>query len=97
MEVGMKGNSLAMKLKEWGYINGRMGGSIKESGRRIKCMGKGKLHGRMEGNMKEIMLMIKSMDMGCLFGRMGGSMMGSGRGGNNMGKEFIRLHRRKKK
>ena len=41
----MKGNSLAMKLKEWGYINGRMGGSIKESGRRIKCMGKGKLHG----------------------------------------------------
>ena len=74
-----------------------MEGSIKDNGRKIKCMVKVKLSGRMGGSMKAIISMIKSMDLECLFGQMVESMRDNGKGENSTEEECIHLLLRKKK
>ena len=70
-------------------ILGAMEGSMKESGKIIKCMGKVPLLGQMEGNMWENILMIKSRDMENLFGQMEDLIREIGFLGNSMVKEYM--------
>ena len=51
-------------------IFGVMGDHLKDSGRIIKCMGKGFMYGKMEGNMKGTMCMTRSKEKGNTIGLM---------------------------